>query len=1135
MLHRKNIWIGLSAIAALLCGCHEKATGVPDDGLVATSGAEKASAELADNSKNAVAGTGNELRLLQYALIFVNARYVEPKRVDWKKMTVYALDAIQKQIPEVVVAFDKRIDDSPTSLTLRVNLAQKQISLKEIRSLADTHNICIEAFNFVFENLNDPQNEAEIEYAMVNGMFSTLDPHTNLLPPYMLEDMMTGNGGFAGCGFVVGVRDNQLTVISPMEGAPAWRAGIKAGDMVVRIDDESTENMPLQDAVDRMRGESGSKVTLYILRRGWTEPKPFVITRENIVVKSVTSKALKKDNIGYLKLKSFDQTTAAEVKNHLKSLHAEMPKMAGLIIDLRNNSGGLLLQSTEIAEQFLQKGDTIVAVEGPGSTADDQISATITGPERGYPIVILTNEGTASASEIVSGALQFHNRAVIMGERTFGKGSVQIMKELPTSSAPKTNSKFARDMQANANEICAIKVTSAQYLTPGDISIQGVGIIPDVRFTPQYVDKETGTNLSYNRHVRREDSLEQSLHSEKTVKRQSFRELSYLYQPAKEEEERAKALGLTTHDLRSTEDYTEDDETRFAISFLKQVKSSDRAAMLESSVAFFDNYLNDYNKIVTKTLAELGVDWTLHVVDKSNFVIAPKANDFSWGFEMDGVPVSVSDAGKLSLDLAKRGQEQVITMWARNDSANTYEGVTALMVTNQPYFDEREFVFGTMAPGETRRWDIKLKVPYSAEAREDVVEIDFTARRMFDAAAKKWVYVKSPCVPAKDATGKDKCEWPRPTFDARIVPVNKPRFAWTAWVDDSRRGNADSALSRGESVDMYVWVKNDSDVDSDKVVVALGNESGSGVLLQNARVQLDPIPAGGARLAHLSFDISTDRPQKPPTKRIKRNKPFEPDSASLILMIDDNTYSVETSESITIPVLSSPATPSHDAKTPAILLEKSQISADLDGKIVIASPAQSQVVLTRSANDQMNIVCWPEDELLPCAFAPKSSVKLDGVPADKAASIMEFAKKAEENSNKPALPKFSDPTDAEKEKSSTPKLPLPPKPESPFAPKFLTYAPTVKFITEPHTEDSSTVTVYAEISDDEMLKSYEAYVWTMNGLQYQIEKIDYALVTTPSKKLAIELPLKKGDNSLVVIARDRKDIEGSAVLHIQRK
>ena len=355
---------------------------------------------------------------------------------------------------------------------------------------------------------------------------------------------------------MVGIREDNLVVISPMEGAPAWKAGIKAGDYVVRIDDESTENMPLQDAVDRMRGDVGTKVTLYIKRRGWTEPKPFVITREKIEIKSVTSHALKEDNIGYIKLKSFDQTTSKEVKEHLANLHKAMPKMHGLILDLRNNSGGLLVQSIEIAEQFLSKGQTIVSVEGPTKSDRDSTLAREDGTERDYPIVILINEGTASASEIVSGALQFHDRAVVVGERSFGKGSVQILKDNPDGSA--------------------IKITSAQYLTPGDISIQGVGIVPDIQLMPSFVDENDGISLVETHEVRREDTLEQSLHSNKTTERESAESLKYLYEASKEDEARAKELGLTTYDLRSTEDYSADSETKFAVALLKQAKSAKR-------------------------------------------------------------------------------------------------------------------------------------------------------------------------------------------------------------------------------------------------------------------------------------------------------------------------------------------------------------------------------------------------------------------------------------------------------------------------------------------------------------------------------------------------------------------------------
>ena len=1100
-----------------MTGCHFKTTTQSSDGLPTETLSQDG--RTADGPSDASSARRPDLMLLQYALLLVDASYVEPQRIDWQKMAVYAIDAIQKQIPEVVARFDRRIDDAPNALDLRVNLAQKHYDISGMRTLAEVHKLCADVFQFVFRNLNDPQNAKEIEYAMINGMFTTLDPHTNLLPPYMLEDLMTGNGGFAGCGFVVGVRDNQLTVISPIEGAPAWRVGIKAGDAVVRIDDESTENMPLQDAVDRMRGEPGSTVTLYIIRRGWTEPRPFVITRENIVVKSVTSKALTQDNVGYLKLKSFDKTTAEEARRHLEELHKAMPDMKGLILDLRNNSGGLLVQSVEIAEMFLEADNTIVTTDGGRKALRDTARARKTGSERGYPLVVLINEGTASASEIVSGALQFHNRAVIVGERSFGKGSVQILKEI----------------QEPSGETSAIKVTASQYLTPGEISIQGVGIIPDIRLTPSYVDKESTTSLGTNHRVRREDSLEQSLHSEKTVDRQSFIELSYLYKAPKEEEERAKALGLTTYDLRSTEDYVEDDETRFAAELIKQATSDNRETILSTSTAFFNRYRSNYDDTVKQALTAFDVDWTVHPAANADPVTAPQPNDFSWGFEIDGKPVLPDAQGRLALDLAKHGEKQKITMWAKNNARHTYEGVIGMLVTNNPYLDEREFVFGTMKPNETRRWDIQIKVPMRAESRDDRVEIDFTAKRMLDAGSNQWLSLKSPCAPAHNATGKDKCQWPRPTFDARVLPAPAPVLSWSAWLDDTGRGNADAALSRGESVDMYVWVKNTSDVDTDKVTVALANESGSGILLKNGRVTLDPIPAGGSRLAHLSFDISQDKPQKPPTKRIKRSKPFDPSSASLILMISDTTHAIDLSQPLTFPVSDTRPIPSGDALKPARLAAGAEITSDREGQNRLAKPSAEQYVMARPLDDKTAVVCWPEDGLLPCAFASASSI--DDTTPDRAAvaELEQKAADAAERIAKPTMPSFGAGLYKSEEEKNKKIEKLPPKPDSVFAPVFSTKAPVVTFDTRPHTENAAEVTLYATISDDEMLKSYEAYVWTLNGIQLQVEKLDYALVTTASKRLAIDVPLKQGDNSLVIIARDQKDIEGVGIFHIQRE
>ena len=1047
IIHPTHIIVLLAA--SLLAGCGVKTADKPTQGLVEQQSAGSESAPIAGNGDEGTvfARPARTLLLTQFSLALLNARYVEPERINWRRMTIHGIDAIQNMVPEVVAQFDRRIDDNPTSLTLRVGLDAKHYNVGSVISQLDAYRMCEDVYNFVFAHLSDPKDPAELEYAMINGMFGTLDPHTNLLPPYLFEDVMTGNGGFGGCGFVVGVRDDNLTVISPMEGTPAWRAGIKAGDMVVRIDDESTENMPLQDAVDRMRGEVGTKVTLYIKRRGWTEARPFVITREQIQIKSVTSHALKKEDIGYIKLKSFDQTTAQEVKTHLAQLHKDMPKMKGLVLDLRNNSGGLLEQSVQIAELFLEKDDTIVSVEG--STKADRLStkAKQTGPERGYPIVVLINEGSASASEIVSGALQFHERAVIVGERSFGKGSVQILKDNPDGSA--------------------IKITSAQYLTPGDISIQGVGIVPDIRLVPSYVGETDGISLVENQNIRRENSLEQSLHSNKTRERQSAASLRYLYVPSKEDEQRAKELGLTTYDLKSTEDYTADNEIDFAIGLIQQAKSDKASEIIRNSGSFFEQYSVDYKAQLRKALEQLKINWD---VDKG-----PACTQFSWGMKLGDASIHPGER----LEFLADGEEKDLIMWVKNDcESGDLSQFTAYITSNNGAFDEREFAFGRIRPGEQREWPLKIKIPKSMASRDDLVDVKFFQGDDARLANKPL-----------EQTGQ---------FMATIVQRERPRFAYTYWIDDIGRGNSDGRLSRGESVDMYLWVKNVGDALSEKVNINIANESGSGVLLQQGKASIEKLAPGDSKLVVLKFDVSKERPQKPPSKRIKRDRPFNPDEVFLNLTIADEAYDANLVQPVIIPVEKTPFESKANTQISSnSIIKGARLMSRLQSGIAIASPREDLNVDVHPLNNEFAGVCWHEGDLNPCAFVARKDL---------------------------AAPVAQQPTKDGSDKAAS----------SSMDAVFSYEGPVVKFDERSHSETASSVTMMADLSDNEALRDYEAYVWTHDGLQLKVEKLDYGLITGRDKRIAVDMPLKVGDNSLVIIARDRLDTETVGIFHVNR-
>ena len=297
-----------------------------------------------------------------------------------------------------------------------------------------------------------------LEYA-IRGMIAELDPHSVYLDAEQFEDMRVHTTGqFGGLGIEVGMENGFVKVISPIDDTPAAKAGILAGDLIIKLDDTAVKGLDLGEAVDIMRGEKGTKITLTVVREGIDQPFEITITRDIIKVRSVRSEIKEKD-FGYIRIAQFQSKTAEDVRKAYDKLVSENDDLKGLILDLRNNPGGVLRASVDVADHFLEKG-LIVYTEGRMNQADIEYEATPGDITDNLPIVVLINEGSASASEIVSGALQDHQRAIIMGERSFGKGSVQTI-------IPITNER-------------AIKITTARYFTPSGRSIQAEGIEPDI-------------------------------------------------------------------------------------------------------------------------------------------------------------------------------------------------------------------------------------------------------------------------------------------------------------------------------------------------------------------------------------------------------------------------------------------------------------------------------------------------------------------------------------------------------------------------------------------------------------------------------------------------------------------------------
>ncbi len=305
-------------------------------------------------------------------------------------------------------------------------------------------------------------NMDDLVQGAIKGMLQTLDPHSSYLTPDMLKQVeVETKGVFGGLGIEIGVKDGILTVIAPIEDTPAFRAGLQAGDKIVKIEKESTRDMTVTDAVKRLRGEPGTKVTISVAREGLSEPRAYTITRDIIKIRSVKSKAMG-DGIAYVKLNQFQQDTNGELEKALQAALKEKEGLKGLVLDLRNNPGGLLDQAVKVADEFLETG-LIVYTDGRIESQKYKYFARKEGTYTGFPIVVLVNAGSASASEIVAGALQDQGRAILLGTKTFGKGSVQTILPLEDGSA--------------------LRLTTARYFTPNGRSIQAKGIEPDIIVT----------------------------------------------------------------------------------------------------------------------------------------------------------------------------------------------------------------------------------------------------------------------------------------------------------------------------------------------------------------------------------------------------------------------------------------------------------------------------------------------------------------------------------------------------------------------------------------------------------------------------------------------------------------------------
>lgn len=348
-----------------------------------------------------------------------------------------------------------------------------------------------EILDMVEKNYVEAVDSDKLMQGAINGLMKSLDPHSGFMTADMYKELeVETRGSFGGIGIEITILKDVLTVVSPIEDTPAYNAGVKAGDQIIRIDGKSTKDITIMEAVKKLRGPKDTKVTITIFREGLAKPKDIELTRNIIPIRSIKSKVYD-GHIGYIRISAFQERTADDVRKALQNIEQKAGPLKGIVIDMRNNPGGLLNQSVEVSDLFLKSG-VIVSTRGRSKNMETKSTAKDDGNEPTCPIVVIVNEGTASAAEIVSGALQDNGRAVILGTQTFGKGSVQTVIPLEDGAA--------------------VKLTTAKYYTPKGRSIQAEGITPDIEVSlvKPAEEKETAEN-----HLLRERDLKGHIKSPK--------------------------------------------------------------------------------------------------------------------------------------------------------------------------------------------------------------------------------------------------------------------------------------------------------------------------------------------------------------------------------------------------------------------------------------------------------------------------------------------------------------------------------------------------------------------------------------------------------------------------------------------
>ncbi|HEY2030395.1 MAG TPA: MXAN_5808 family serine peptidase, partial [Myxococcales bacterium] len=804
----------------------------------------------------------SSLDIFRKTIVQIKDNYVDPSRIDPKEMFTAALEAVERQVAEVIVKVGGPPCDDKTapskeagttlsgpsngapqggileggrtaasgcahasndipSGTVRVTVgnATKDFPYNNIDTIWQIPLAMHEVFTFVKQNLVTTTDEREIEYAAINGMLSTLDPHSWLLKPDVYKEMkVQTRGEFGGLGFVISMLDDKLTVRKVLKNTPAAKAGVKKGDVITQIDSDSTVSMELQEAVDHMRGKPGTKVTLYVSHKG-AESKKLDMTRALVTYETVVSKLL--DNgVGYVRLSGFSGTTTRDMMAAIKAMKQQNGgSLKGLVMDLRGNPGGLLEQAIQVSDAFVDEG-TIVTTVGMNGTLREPKLARADGGEKEFPMAVLISSESASASEIVAGALKNLNRAVIVGRQSFGKGSVQVLYDFP---------------EHERGEESALKLTIAQYLTPGDMSIQEVGITPDIELVPSRIVKDridlfappkTFREADYDKHFFNgfAHDEEQAKAGRERAGQKPFETLRFVKEETAKERKNRELIeaGSAPEDDITDDDPNDDDgvqvdyQIEFCRDLLLHATSTDRQQQLTQAKPFVEQRRAAEQDKVKKILEGMGVNWTK----------AP-----------DGAPKGQAKVqAEIRVPRTQAGGTLDFSVTAHNVGTTPIYRLRAFTKVDNGTLDRREFVFGQLLPGEKRTWTVPIKVPRYVPSRRDDI-------------ALKWEDDTSDTIEDSHA-------------ESDLIELPRPAFAWTYQVQ-----SGDGLLhNKGDSTEVTVDVKNVGTGMAYDAYAALHNLSEDRINVRKGRTKLGVLKPGESKSATFVIEVKKQLDESVPVR-----------------------------------------------------------------------------------------------------------------------------------------------------------------------------------------------------------------------------------------------------------------------------